>query len=80
MLEFLFKSDLIFITTGSSGARVGKVQAHQTRQFTLNILQFLFKFKLFFTTTGSSRASTKAVQVRYSKQFRWAYEGSAGGG
>jgi hypothetical protein len=40
MLEFLFKLDLIFATTGSSGARVGEVQAHQTWQFTLNMLEF----------------------------------------
>jgi hypothetical protein len=56
MLEFLFKSNLIFTTTGSSGARLGEVQAHQTRQFTLNMLEFLFKSDLFFTTTGSSGA------------------------
>jgi hypothetical protein len=37
-LEFLFKSEFIFTTTGSSGARVEEVQAHQTRQFTLNML------------------------------------------
>jgi hypothetical protein len=65
---------------GSSGAQVGEVQTHQTRKFTLNMPQFLFKSELFFTTTGSSKALTKAVQVRYSRQFRWAYEGSAGGG
>jgi hypothetical protein len=70
MLEFLFKIGLNFTTMGSSGVQVGKVQAHQMRQFTWNMLEFLFKSKLFFTTTGSSRALTKAVQVRYSKQFR----------
>jgi hypothetical protein len=36
----LFKLNLIITTTGSSGAWVGKVQAHQTRQFTLNMLEF----------------------------------------
>jgi hypothetical protein len=80
MLEFLFKLELIFITTGSSGALVWKVQAHQTRQFTSNMLIFLFKSESFSTTTGSSRTLIKTVQVRYSKKFRWAYEGSAGGG
>jgi hypothetical protein len=80
MLEFLFKFNLIFTTTGSSGSRLGEVQAHQMRQFSLNMLQFLFKSELFFITMDSSRALTKAVQVCYSRQFRWAYEGSAGGG
>jgi hypothetical protein len=56
VLEFLFKLDLIFSTTGSLEARLGEVQAHQTRQFTSNILEFLFKFNLIFTTTGSSGA------------------------
>jgi hypothetical protein len=40
MLEFLFLSDLTFNTMGSSGAQVGEVQMHQTRQFTLNMLEF----------------------------------------
>jgi hypothetical protein len=56
MLEFLFKFNLIFITTGSLGSRVGEVQAHQTLQFTSNMLKFLFQFNLIFTTTGSSGA------------------------
>jgi hypothetical protein len=78
MLKKIFKS--YFTTTGSSGARLGDVQAHQMRQFSLNMLQFLFKSELFFITMDSSRALTKAVRVCYSRQFRWAYEGSAGGG
>jgi hypothetical protein len=48
MLDFLFKLNLIFTTMGSSGARVGEVQTHQTRQFTLNMLEFLFKLYLIF--------------------------------
>jgi hypothetical protein len=43
MLEFFFKSNLIFTTTVSSGARMGKIQAYQIRQFTSNMLEFLFK-------------------------------------
>jgi hypothetical protein len=46
MLDFLFKLDLIFITTGSSETRVGKVQTHQTRQFTSDMLPILFKLEL----------------------------------
>jgi hypothetical protein len=56
MLEFLFKLGLTFTTTGSSGARVGEVQAHEAQQLTLNMLEFLLKLYLIFTTTGSSRA------------------------
>jgi hypothetical protein len=37
-----FKLNLIFTTTGSSGAQMGEVQARQTRQFTSNKLEFLF--------------------------------------
>jgi hypothetical protein len=55
MLEFLFKLNLIFTSTGSSRARVVQVQAHQTRQFTLNMLEFLFKLYLIFIATESSR-------------------------
>jgi hypothetical protein len=33
MLEFLFKSDLIFTTTDSSGMQLREVQMHQMRQF-----------------------------------------------
>jgi hypothetical protein len=45
---FLFKSDFIFTTMDSSGARVREVQMHQTRQFTLNMLEFLLKSYLIF--------------------------------
>jgi hypothetical protein len=31
ILDFFKKSDFTFTTTGSVGAQVGKVQAHQTR-------------------------------------------------
>jgi hypothetical protein len=51
MLEFLFKLDLIFTTTRSLGARLGEVQAHQTRQFTLNMLDFFIKKVGFHFTT-----------------------------
>jgi hypothetical protein len=40
MLEFLFKLNLTFTTTGSSRVRVGEVQAHKTWQFTLNMVEF----------------------------------------
>jgi hypothetical protein len=36
--------------------RVGEVQAHQTWQFTSNMLEFIFKSDLFFTTMGSTGA------------------------
>jgi hypothetical protein len=52
----VFNLDLIFTTTSSWEARVEKGQAHETRQFILNMLEFLFKLYLIFTTTGSSRA------------------------
>jgi hypothetical protein len=71
MLEFLFKSNLIFTTTGSLGARLGKVQAHQTRQFTLNMLDFLKK-KLDFILPpymGISRARVGEVQAHQMRQF-----------
>jgi hypothetical protein len=60
MLEFLFKLDLTFTTTGSSRARVGEVQVHKTQQFTSNMLEFLFKLYLIFTTTGTSCISSGA--------------------
>jgi hypothetical protein len=63
MLEFFLKSNLIFTTMGSSGARVGEVHEHQTRQFTSNMLEFLFKSDLIFATTGSSGARVGEVQA-----------------
>jgi hypothetical protein len=77
MLEFLFKSNLIFTTMGSSGARVGEVQTHQTRQFTLNMLEFLFKLYLIFYHSGkfksasgiSSGAPNTAVQLEHATIF-----------
>jgi hypothetical protein len=63
MLQFLFKSNLIFTTTGSSGAQLREVQAHQTRQITSNMLEFLFLLNLFFTTTGSSGLRVGEVQA-----------------
>jgi hypothetical protein len=69
MLEFLFKSNIIFTSTRSSGARLGEVQAHQTRQLTLNMLEFLFKFNLIFTTTESSGARLEKVQAHQMRQF-----------
>jgi hypothetical protein len=81
MLGFLFKIVVNFYHHGqfrsaseeSSGAPNAAVHLEHAKKNYLNK-------KLFFTTMGSSRALTKAVQVRYSRQFRWAYEGSAGGG
>jgi hypothetical protein len=61
MLDFLFKSDLIFATTGSSGICMWEVQAHQTRQFTSSMLEFLFLSDLTFTTTGSLEARVGEV-------------------
>jgi hypothetical protein len=42
MLQFLFLLDLTFtiIIMGSSGAQVGEVQMHQTRQFNSKMLDF----------------------------------------
>jgi hypothetical protein len=54
---------------GSSGARVGEVQEHQTRQFTLNMLEFLFLSDLTFTTTDSSGAQVGEVQTHQMRQF-----------
>jgi hypothetical protein len=54
---------------GSSRARVGEVQAHQTKQFTLNMLIFLFKSNLLFTTTGSSGAPNTAVHLEHVRIF-----------
>jgi hypothetical protein len=65
MLEFLFKSDFIFTTRGSLGARVQEVHAHQTWQFTSNMLEFLFKSDLILTTTGSSGTQLREVQVQF---------------
>jgi hypothetical protein len=60
-MEFtlLFKLNLIITTTGSLGAWVWEVQAHQTRQFTLNMLEFfiLIGFNFYHQTR------LKAVQV-----------------
>jgi hypothetical protein len=65
MLDFLFKLDLIFITTGSSGARVGKVQTHQTRQFTSDMLQILFKLELILPLWAvHEREYGKAIVLR----------------
>jgi hypothetical protein len=62
-------SNLIFTNTGSSRVRVGKVQAHQTRQFTSNMLKNLFKSNLIFTTMGSSGARVGEVQTHQTRQF-----------
>jgi hypothetical protein len=56
MIDFLYKLNLIFFTMDSSGARVGEVQAHQTRQFTSNMLNILLKSDLVFTIIGNSGA------------------------
>jgi hypothetical protein len=80
MLEFLFKIGVNFYHHGQFRSVSEESSGAPTWQFTWNMLEFLFKSELLFTTTGSSRALTKAVQVRYSRQFRWAYEGSTGGG
>jgi hypothetical protein len=70
MLKKLFKSDLIFATMRSSRAHVGEVQAHQTRQFTSNMLEFLFKLDLIFTTTGNLGTQLRKVQVHQMRPFR----------
>jgi hypothetical protein len=49
--------------------RVGKVQAHQMRQFTSNMLEFLFKLDLTFATTDSSGARVGEVQAHQTRQF-----------
>jgi hypothetical protein len=67
--RILFKSNLTFTTTGSSGARLGEVQVHQMRQFTSNILEFLFKSNLISTTTGSLGARLGEVQAHQTRQF-----------
>jgi hypothetical protein len=48
---------------------VGKVQAHQMRQFTSNMLEFLFKLDLTFATTDSSGARVGEVQAHQTRQF-----------
>jgi hypothetical protein len=54
----------------------GKVQTHQTRQFTSNMLQFLFKLVV---TMGNSGACMGEVQAHQTRQFtsniRWPAHG-----
>jgi hypothetical protein len=86
---------LTFTIKDSSGVRVEEVQECEWRKFRsassrssgapnaavhLENGTIFILIEIILTTTGSSRALTKAVQVCYSRQFRWAYEGSAGGG
>jgi hypothetical protein len=75
--NFFLKLNLIFTTTGSSGAQMGEVQARQTRQFTSNKLEFLFQLYLFFTSGGqfrsasggSSGASNVSVHLKHARLF-----------
>jgi hypothetical protein len=67
--NFYHQRQFRYASEGSSGARVGEVQAHQMRSFASNMLEFLFLSNLTFTTTGSSGAQVREVQTYQTRLF-----------
>jgi hypothetical protein len=75
MLEFLFLSDLIFPTTGSLGARVGKFRRtkHDSSSRTC--------YNFYLNQLDSLSTLLEAVQVfrrGVDRKFRGVYKGSSG--